>query len=194
MTTSETWLPVVGYEGQYEVSDAGRVRSLDRLVRCRGGALRTSRGQILAPIGINALGHVSVHLASRGKSTATLVHRIVAIAFLGGPFEGMEVCHNDGDPRNNAVSNLRWDSHSENQRDRRRHGTDHNVNKRECPRGHPLEHPNLVMALWKKKGGRTCLACARARCRVWHHPELDFEAVADDYYRAISATNPRKAA
>lgn len=53
-----------------------------------------------------------------------LVHRLVLTAFVGTCPEGMECCHNDGNPSNNRVENLRWDTHAENQRDRNKHGTD----------------------------------------------------------------------
>jgi hypothetical protein len=58
-----------------------------------------------------------------GRSQTTAVHRIVLEAFVGPCPEGMECCHNDGNPRNNNVTNLRWDTRSANQMDSVRHGT-----------------------------------------------------------------------
>jgi hypothetical protein len=152
----EVWAPVVGYEGIYEVSSFGRVRSLDR-VDSRGHA---RRGRIIRQASTKS-GHLSLGLHRDGEARTALVHRVVARAFLGEPPEGTECCHADGDPENNNVENLRWDSRSANLRDAVKHGTHHATLKRECPRGHPLERPNLVLSTLKR-GWRSCLACKRA--------------------------------
>ena len=107
---SEKWLPVVGYEGLYEVSDEGRVRSLDRV--SSDGSRR--KGRVLTPTGIN---HVHVTLSSRGVKRKPSVHRLVLEAFLGPPPAGAIGCHRDDDPRNNCLRNLYWGSHSQNYSD-----------------------------------------------------------------------------
>lgn len=122
--TQEHWLPVPGYEGIYEVSDRGRMRSLDRHVHrtgVRGDA--HVQGRILkgSP---NSDGYLSVDLRDSGRRQSTKVHRVVALAFLGEPPEGAEVAHWDGDRANNSLSNLRYDTRTGNQRDRYRHHTD----------------------------------------------------------------------
>ena len=118
---SEVWLPVAGAEGRYEVSDIGRVRSVDHRVRlvCHGvETTRLVRGRILRP-GPSKSGHLSVVL---GKGNTRQVHQLVLDAFQGPRPCGADIAHNDGDPTNNAVENLRYSSRSENNRDKVWHG------------------------------------------------------------------------
>lgn len=107
---TEKWLPVVGFEGRYEVSDFGRVRS------AKTGALKTP--QVEKPSN-----RQSVLLWQANKATMVRVHRLVLFAFVGPPAAGHECCHNDGNAANNHVSNLRWDTAQSNQLDRVTHGT-----------------------------------------------------------------------
>lgn len=118
---SERWLPVVGYEGLYEVSNLGRVRSLDRI--CDGGKLR--RGRMLGcPVDTKGAGYRFVSLSRHGKGKKSNVHVLVLEAFVGPrPSPSHEACHNDGDPTNAALSNLRWDTAAGNWADKWRHGT-----------------------------------------------------------------------
>src|SRR3970282_914182 len=102
---TERWLPVVGYEGSYEVSDLGRVRSLDRILPCG----RRKKGIVLRPSpGANG-GHLGLHLCAYSKRNAR-VHRLVLAAFVGPCPIGMEGCHDDGAPTNTRLRNLRWDT------------------------------------------------------------------------------------
>lgn len=119
----EVWKPVPGYEGLYEVSDEGRVRSLDRDVTqtSRRGALYTLRkkGKLLRP-GRMPSGHLSVAL---GRGNSQCVHRLVLLAFVGPAPDKHECCHNNGNPADNRLENLRWGTRSENIKDAIRHGT-----------------------------------------------------------------------
>ena len=118
----EKWLPVVGAEGRYEVSDAGRVRSLDsrvRLVAHGTETTRLARGQLLRPGRTGPFGHVSVAI---GRGNSRLVHHLVAEAFIGPRPPGLDVAHADGDGGNNRLSNLRYATRSENNRDLARRG------------------------------------------------------------------------
>lgn len=162
-TPKELWLPVIGFEGSYEVSDQGRVRSLGRIIR-NGDSTRRVKGMLLEGSADRG-GHLRVHLRSSDARTQVYVHRLVLRSFVGPCPDGMEGCHNDGNPANNSLSNLRWDTQSGNQRDRELHGTNHERNKTHCPRNHPLEAPNLVP--WpERQGWRLCLACRRARAHA----------------------------
>ena len=118
----EIWKPVVGYEGYYEVSSRGRVRSVARTVRGKAGALRKLKGRLLAGT-YDRKGYKRVYLCKQGNLKTIFVHRLVCLAFYGQPDEGEEVCHYDGNPSNNAVTNLRWDTSAANYQDRKRHGT-----------------------------------------------------------------------
>lgn len=109
----EEWRAVPGHPA-YEVSNVGRVRSIDRpmLVRhpTRGFVLRHKRGQILRP-GTLKSGHQFVVLSG---GAGRLVHALVLLAFVGPRPEGMECCHWDDNPKNNSVDNLRWGTRAEN--------------------------------------------------------------------------------
>lgn len=124
--SAERWLPVVGFEGLYEVSDLGRVRSLPRYIEQMGRwgkpMSRWMKGGILA-LGPHTGGYNAVHLYKDGRQRATVLHIVVAEAFLGPRPAGMEVLHNDGDKKNCAVGNLRYGTKLENEADKELHGT-----------------------------------------------------------------------
>lgn len=101
--TEEIWRPVVGYEGLYEVSSYGRVRSLDRYDSMN----RFLRGRILR-LFTDGLGYLSAHLSSNGKVKSFLVHRLVAQAFIPNPDNLPQVNHIDENPSNDNVDNLEW--------------------------------------------------------------------------------------
>lgn len=153
MTPDEKWRPVVGYENTHEVSDLGRVRRLDRMVWHHPSQRRMfSPGRMLT---INLSGpYPRVGLVVDGKQQIAAVHRLVAAAFLGPRPEGVEVCHNNGDPSDNRLVNLRYDTPSANNYDQVRHGTHTNTSKTHCPQGHPYDESNTLRV------GRT------RRCRI----------------------------
>lgn len=162
---SEEWRAVVGYEGRYEVSNLGRVRSLDRLVRGGKGGLRPVKGRVLKPMA-GQYGHLSVDLCKGGRRIRRMsrVHRLVLESFVGPCPDGMEVCHYDGDPANNRIENLRYDTRSANMFDRVRHGRDLNSVKTHCKHGHPFDEQNTYP---RPEGGRSCRTCMKARMGKW---------------------------
>lgn len=160
MTKSEKWLPIPRYEGFYEVSDWGRVRSLERKITYKDGRVYTVKSKHLKTTP-NVNGYPTVALCRNNVGIKHEVHRLVLTAFIGEREEGKQGCHNDGNPLNNNLSNLRWDTVSENRKDCVRHGRNQFSNRTHCPRGHALEIPNLRPADLKN-GCRSCLACARA--------------------------------
>ena len=184
-TTSERWLPVNGYEGIYEVSSHGRVRSVDRTVTYSNGQVRRYKGKVRRTP-LNQDGYPRVNLSHQGEDKTRTVHSLVAEAFIGARPENMEVCHSDGDPTNNHLDNLRYGTPSDNTLDRVKHGRDHNATKTHCPRGHELFAENIPPSQ-SKLGWRQCLACDRAGAYVYRHPELkpQLEALADSYFNAI---------
>ena len=186
MDSTEQWKPVVGHEGFYEVSDRGRVRSLTRTITTSHGQNRTYKGNIKEP-SVRDGGRRVVSLQVDGQARTRIVSHLVAEAFLGKRPQGLSVCHNNGNPGDNRVSNLRYDTHSENMHDKKLHGTDHNVNKSHCPRNHPLSGNNLVPSKLKS-GARECLACSRAQSYLCRHPELKESRaeIADSYFKKIS--------
>lgn len=105
--TEEEWRPIKGYEGLYEVSSFGRVRSLDRYVKTGYGSYRLHKGKVLSP-GKDKDGYLSVHLFCNGKVHKRLVHRLVAQAFIPNPDNLPMINHKDEDKTNNSVDNLEW--------------------------------------------------------------------------------------
>ena len=116
----ENWRPVVGLGGAYEVSDLGRVRGLARL-DVMG---RRLHAKILANARMGSTNrYVRIRLRADNRTLDVPVHHMVLEAFVGPRPTGADACHNDGDRWNNRLSNLRWDSHAGNQRDKIAHGT-----------------------------------------------------------------------
>jgi len=122
----EEWRAVVGFEGRYEVSSMGRMRSLGRTETFnrllnngrRGDVTRTKKTKLL----VGSLGS-NGYLTVRLKGKTFTIHRLVLTAFVGARPEGQAACHNDGKSTNNTLSNLRWDTYQANNMDRARHGT-----------------------------------------------------------------------
>ncbi len=124
--STEEWRPVLRYKGLYEISDQGRVRSIDRieLVTRNGREFTRRRDGRLLRISPNKFdGRPQAGLSKNGKLTTIYVHRLVLEAFIGPRPKGLECCHEDGDRMNNRLSNLRWDTHASNEADKHRHGT-----------------------------------------------------------------------
>ena len=107
----EEWRWVPGYEGFYVVSDHGRVCSMPR-PRARGGILKSPCG---------SGGYPTLALVKDGIQKPFRVHTLVLTAFVGPCPDGFVACHFDGDPANNHLSNLRWDSQKANADDLKRH-------------------------------------------------------------------------
>ena len=103
----EIWKPIEGYEGLYEVSSYGRVRSLDRYVKTCYEAYKLHKGKILSPAK-DKNGYLKVHLCCNGKHNIIRVHRLVCKAFIPNPDNLPEVNHKDEDKTNNSVDNLEW--------------------------------------------------------------------------------------
>lgn len=159
ITGVENWLPVVGYEGLYEVSDRGRVKSVARIIDRNGSPVRI-RERILK----NQLGgrrdqlRYLVSLSCNGRSRTQRVHRLVARAFHGRCPRGREVCHDNGNGLDNRATNLRYDTKSNNNLDQTRHGTHREAMKTHCNRGHPLTLTNTYL---DPRGNRECRICKR---------------------------------
>jgi NUMOD4 motif/HNH endonuclease len=118
----ETWLDINGFEGIYQVSDEGRVLSLERRVPHVRLGIRLVHGRTLRATP-DKDGYLNVVLSAGGVKVPSSVHRLVLWAFVGPCPPGKEGCHCDGDPTNNRVGNLRWDTPGGNQADRVAHGT-----------------------------------------------------------------------
>ena len=102
----EEWRPIEGYEGLYEVSNTGQVRSLDRYVK-NNYSYRLQKGKVLSPEK-NKDGYLLVSLCCNGKQNLRTVHRLVAQAFIPNPNNLPQVNHKDENKSNNRVDNLEW--------------------------------------------------------------------------------------
>lgn len=140
------WRPVVGYEDRYEVSNVGHVRNA-----------RT--GYVLSPATSKRYPYVNLG----GKTHK--VHRLVAIAFLGDQGPTLHVCHNNGNPFDNRLANLRWDTASSNVADAIKHGVHPAAKKMavtHCPSGHEYTPENTYTY---PSGYRYCRSCRKANAR-----------------------------
>jgi len=108
----EEWKPIKGYEGLYEVSSFGHVRSVDRVRIFKNGRKRFFPGKIIKPYPCTNTGYLMVGLKGGVKPVCASVHRLVAAAFLG--VSELQVNHIDGDKQNNHVENLEYTTQSEN--------------------------------------------------------------------------------
>lgn len=182
---TENWKGITGFESAYQVSDHGRVRSLPRVITRKDGVKKTVPGKIITP-NIQKDGRRAVRLWKNNTCTTVRVSTLVASAFISPKPPGLECCHNDGDNSNNHASNLRWGTRRENMMDKRGHGTDHQVNKSRCPRGHLHADWNNV-PFFAKQGRRSCLACSRARSYVQVNPYLKphLQKISDSYYEKL---------
>lgn len=117
----EIWKDVPGYEGMYQVSDCGRVRSLDRVVETRNGQRRKYRGGMMKLT--KGLVFLHLSLTNVGERRTHNVHALVMEAFVGPRPKGMEVCHGPKGQLVNSLHNLRYGTPSENHMDMRRDGT-----------------------------------------------------------------------
>lgn len=159
-SNSERWLPVVGYEGLYEVSDQGRVKSVAREIPMpHTRPRRVKERQLALPVS-GAYRLASLWRGNKGKSRR--VHRLVLEAFVGPCPDGMEACHNNSISTDNRLENLRWDTPRSNQYDRRANGTLWQLDVTHCPRGHEYTVENTYRSPGQPNK-RVCRECRKVR-------------------------------
>lgn len=182
----EIWKPIPSYEGLYEASNFGRVRSLDHETIDSRGMARHFKGKVLKQTTFVKSGHLQVKLSKNGKQTTRWVHQLVSAAFFGERQSGQIVRHLNDIPDDNRLENLAYGTQSDNMWDLARNGGNHQRRRTHCPHGHELVSPNLSRC-FAERGHRACLACARARSRIYRHPEWksNFKALSDSYYAAL---------
>lgn len=181
---TEIWKPIKELDGLYEVSNLGRVRSANRIITDSLGRKARYKSRVLS-LYLSPSGYPELRVRKEGRPCRFRVHRLVLKAFRGSPLPDQVGCHNDGNPLNNRLENLRWGTLKDNAQDCLKHGTNYWANRTHCPRDHPLEGRNL--APYAKS--RTCLACARARayCKKYKLMHL-FEIYADRYFEQLQLT------
>lgn len=149
---TETWRKIPALT-HYEVSSEGRIRSLDHSLVRGNGVKLTRKGQLLKLTPQKRTGH----LKFRAQSKTYMVHWAVLTAFVGERPPGFVACHGEGGVADNSLTNLRWDTIKENNRDKIRHGNDHNSAKTHCPSGHSYDKKNTAI---NSRGARVCRICS----------------------------------
>lgn len=137
-TLYDTWLAIPGLNG-YLASDSGEVKN-------------AATGQKIGST--TKYGYRDIQIEKKHY----FVHRLVMLAFIGPVPEGLEVCHEDGNRQNNRLSNLRYDTSSNNTLDSVAHGTHRNASKTHCKHGHEFNEENTRHRL---RGTRECRTCHR---------------------------------
>ena len=160
---AESWKPVVGYEGLYEVSSAGRVRSLDAIVP-RGSGTYTRKGRHLkTSVGRN--GYPEVELYKDTQRVRRGVHQLVAKAFVPNPENLPLVRHLNDVKDDNRVENLAWGTESDNRYDAYRNGRMKiRANEPTCKYGHIATEENTYL---DKRGTRLCRDCQRIQSKEY---------------------------
>ena len=113
---NEQWRDIPGYEGFYQVSNIGRVRSVDRAI-VRPTSRYVVRGRVIKPQRRDKYGHQTVSLWKNNKGKTAQVHALVMLAFVGERPDGMETRHLNGDPTDNRLENLAYGTKAENMED-----------------------------------------------------------------------------
>ena len=112
MNQNEIWKPVVGYEGLYEVSDLGRIKSVLKILKS-GNRMRKYKERIITPQHTKD-GYLYVHLYKEGKCKRLLVHRVVMLAFVPNTENKPQIDHINTQKDDNRLENLRWATPKEN--------------------------------------------------------------------------------
>lgn len=115
---NEIWKDIEGYEGYYQVSNTGRVKTLNRVVTQKNGTKKKLKERILKPAKCTN-GYLRITLCTNSHAIGFLIHRLVAKAFIHNPNNQPEVNHIDENIENNHVENLEWVTSQQNSR----HGT-----------------------------------------------------------------------
>jgi hypothetical protein len=172
---SEIWLPVPGWEGEYDVSNLGRIRSW---------VMRKKEQPVIRSPRVGARGYLNICLWRNGESLCRSVHSLVALAFIGPRPPGSVIRHLDGTTDNNNATNLSYGTASANVLDEVRHGTHANASKNTCKSGHPFDADNTYI---RPSGKRDCRACRR-RWSVGRYQRL---AAKQERMRPETPASPR---
>ena len=125
-TYKEVWADIKGYEGLYQISTFGNVKSLSRPVKHSNGGTKILRERMLKTRVNSKTGYREVGLSRDGKQKYHLIHKLIAEAFIDNPHRLPVVNHIDGCKTNNDIFNLEWATYSENIRHAFANGLSHN--------------------------------------------------------------------
>ncbi|WP_080972923.1 NUMOD4 domain-containing protein [Corynebacterium sp. 805_CJEI] len=166
----------------YEVSNMGRVRSVDRVVRTKHGRTWVQKGRILTHC-VNKNGRCCLRLSENGHRWTVQVSHMVAETFIRLRKNSNEVVRHLNDvSTDNRLENLAIGTYKDNSEDALRNKKNVNANKTHCKHGHEFNAWNTVVE--NNGRARHCHACRLARSYM-HYPKnknLDFKTVSDSYY------------
>jgi hypothetical protein len=154
----EIWKDIPNYEGLYQVSNFGRVKSLERVFYNRGPRYLPETLMLFDVSGGNP--YRRVKLSKNGRYRRFGVHVLVALCFIGPRPTGYSVLHGKEGKFVNTVENLSYGTHKQNMQDKKRDGTQWQLSIEVCPWGHPYSGNNLN---FNSPPHRRCFACQRAR-------------------------------
>lgn len=146
---NEVWKDIKGYEGLYQVSNLGNIRSLNAMINCKGarGIDKHIRyGRVLSKA-IGTTGYYIIVLSKNSKTKQARIHRLVAEAFIDNPNNYPCVNHIDGNKLNNNVDNLEWCSHSHNNKEAYRLGLKKSTWKGKINKENPNSKPIMQFDL-----------------------------------------------
>ncbi len=142
----EIWKDINGYEGFYQVSNLGRIKSLDRYICKSNGVIQFKKGKIKVPK-LNSDGYNVIALSKNGRNKTIAIHILVAKHFIANPKNLPEVNHKDFNRTNNVVDNLEWLTHQENIK----YSADHNRYKLKdvCGKNNPNYGNHILSEIYK---------------------------------------------
>lgn len=119
----EIWRDIKGFEGLYQISNLGRLKSVQRII-LRGNGRPITINERIRKSKVQDVGYLKTSLCKDGIHSSHRIHRLIAEAFIENPAQKRTINHKDGDKLNNSIDNLEWATHSENNQ----HAWDNNLN------------------------------------------------------------------
>lgn len=133
MNQEEKWIPIIGYEGAYEMSNNLRIRSLDRVVRCGYNKTRIQKGKIIIPTK-KECGRKFINLCKNGVSEKFALSRLIALQFIPNPNNLKVVDHINNDQSDDSIENLQWITNADNIKKGYYDGKNHKIGNKGTPR------------------------------------------------------------
>lgn len=152
VNTNEVWKDIPGYEGKYQVSTLGRIRTVEHQYKQSRG-IRTVKEKLLKP----SLANNGYYRVNLGHGKTELIHRLVANTFIPNPENKRTVNHIDGNKLNNNVDNLEWNTHRENNIHAFKNNLIKTTKKVICLETKTIY--NSINAANKKFKGNVCICC-----------------------------------